>query len=82
MKKDPSYAEAVANMLVLTAVSGKNVEEITEYVCLLLCVDAVLTVRYRTLKKTDPKHAFLTDLEEKSALFDKAATKYSVKVPG
>lgn len=34
----------------------------------------------RTLKKADPKHTFLVDLEEKSALFDKAATKYSPKV--
>ncbi|KJZ79552.1 hypothetical protein HIM_01021 [Hirsutella minnesotensis 3608] len=32
------------------------------------------------LKKTDPKHQMLVDLEEKSALFDKVATKYSAKV--
>ncbi|KAI2466673.1 coatomer epsilon subunit-domain-containing protein [Annulohypoxylon bovei var. microspora] len=32
------------------------------------------------LKKASPKHLFLADLEEKSALFDKAATKYSAKV--
>lgn len=29
--------------------------------------------------KADPKHRFLVDLEEKSALFDAAASKYSVK---
>ena len=34
----------------------------------------------RNLKKADPKHPLLVDLEEKSALFDKAATKYSAKV--
>ncbi|KAJ4327322.1 hypothetical protein N0V84_002220 [Fusarium piperis] len=32
------------------------------------------------LKAADPNHRFLADLEEKSALFDKAATKYSPKV--
>ncbi|KAG5937916.1 hypothetical protein E4U53_008116 [Claviceps sorghi] len=32
------------------------------------------------LKKADPKHQLLVDLEEKSALFDQAATKYSAKV--
>jgi coatomer protein complex subunit epsilon len=32
------------------------------------------------LKKADPKHQLLVDLAEKSALFDKAATKYSPKV--
>jgi hypothetical protein len=34
----------------------------------------------RSLKKVDPEHQLLVDLEEKSALFDKAATKYSPKV--
>ncbi|RDW71530.1 hypothetical protein BP6252_08093 [Coleophoma cylindrospora] len=32
-----------------------------------------------TLSSTAPDHVFLKDLEEKSALFDKAATKYSAK---
>lgn len=35
---------------------------------------------YSALQKAEPKHPFLADLEEKSALFDKAATKYSAKV--
>lgn len=34
----------------------------------------------RKLKAADANHQFLADLEEKSALFDKAATKYSPKV--
>ncbi|GAB0138526.1 hypothetical protein EsDP_00006759 [Epichloe bromicola] len=33
-----------------------------------------------SLKKADPKHRLLTDLEEKSALFDEAAKKYRAKV--
>jgi coatomer subunit epsilon len=32
MAKDPSYAEAIANMLVLTAISGKDITELTECV--------------------------------------------------
>ncbi|KAH8699663.1 coatomer epsilon subunit-domain-containing protein [Ilyonectria robusta] len=38
------------------------------------------TEQTEILKKVNPKHQFLVDLEEKSALFDKAATKYSAKV--
>jgi coatomer protein complex subunit epsilon len=63
LKKEPEYAEAVANMLVLTVVSGQDATELTE-----------------TLKKVDPNHRFLVDLEEKNELFDKAATKYKPKV--
>jgi coatomer protein complex subunit epsilon len=35
---------------------------------------------YRKLQAADASHPLLTDLEEKSALFDKAAAKYSPKV--
>ncbi len=35
---------------------------------------------YSSLKKAAPQHAFLADLEEKSDLFDKAASKFSAKV--
>ncbi|KAF7545705.1 hypothetical protein G7Z17_g8970 [Cylindrodendrum hubeiense] len=38
------------------------------------------TEQTENLKKVNSKHQFLVDLEEKSALFDKAATKYSAKV--
>jgi len=34
LKKDASYAEAIDNLLVLTAILGKNVEELTAYVLL------------------------------------------------
>ncbi len=33
-----------------------------------------------SLQKDAPDHALLTDLEEKSSLFDQAATKYSARV--
>ncbi|KAK2024432.1 coatomer epsilon subunit [Colletotrichum zoysiae] len=63
LAKDPNHAQAIANLLVLTVISGKDPKEFTE-----------------KLKAADPQHQFLADLEEKSALFDKAATKYSAKV--
>ncbi|KAK2043263.1 coatomer epsilon subunit [Colletotrichum somersetense] len=63
LAKDPNYAQAIANLLVLTVISGKDPKEFTE-----------------KLKAADPQHQFLADVEEKSALFDKAATKYSAKV--
>ncbi|KAM0415744.1 hypothetical protein ACHAPT_013292 [Fusarium lateritium] len=63
LEKDPSSADAIANLLVLNVISGNNPSELTE-----------------KLKAADPNHQFLADLEEKSELFDKAATKYSPKV--
>ncbi|CAI4215068.1 unnamed protein product [Parascedosporium putredinis] len=62
VKSNPKYADAIANLLVLAIVSGKDPKEITE-----------------KLVQADPKHSFLTDLQEKSDLFDKAASKYSAK---
>jgi coatomer subunit epsilon len=32
MQKEPSYAEAIANLLVLTVVIGKDPQELTKYV--------------------------------------------------
>ena len=34
----------------------------------------------RSLENLSPEHALLTDIREKSELFDQAATKYSPKV--
>ncbi|KAI0016190.1 coatomer epsilon subunit-domain-containing protein [Xylariomycetidae sp. FL0641] len=62
VQKQPDYAEAIANLLVLTVVIGKDATQFTD-----------------SLKEKAPAHPFLTDLEEKSALFDKAAAKYSAK---
>ena len=30
LKKDPNYAEAIANLLVLSVITGKNVDELTK----------------------------------------------------
>ncbi|KAI1332676.1 coatomer epsilon subunit-domain-containing protein [Xylariaceae sp. FL0255] len=63
LQKQPGFADAIANLLVLTVVTGKDPAELTS-----------------SLKKTAPEHPLLVDLEEKSDLFDKAASKFSAKV--
>ncbi|KAI1122182.1 coatomer epsilon subunit-domain-containing protein [Nemania abortiva] len=63
IQKQPGYADAIANLLVLTVVTGKDATELTN-----------------SLKRIAPQHTLLTDLEEKSDLFDKAAAKFSAKV--
>ncbi|RYC65743.1 hypothetical protein CHU98_g439 [Xylaria longipes] len=62
LQKQPDYADAIANLLVLTIITGKDAVELTS-----------------SLKKSAPQHAMLADLEEKSDLFDKAASKFSAK---
>ncbi|KAI1476779.1 coatomer epsilon subunit-domain-containing protein [Daldinia eschscholtzii] len=66
VQKQPEYAEAIANLLVLSVIIGKDAASVTE-----------LT---NSLKKVAPEHLFLVDLQEKSDLFDKAAAKFSAKV--
>lgn len=81
MKKDPQNVDAIANMLVLQVISGHDDAEYIEYVASLLgSVRSCNANCDRSLKKADPKHRLLTDLEEKSALFDEAAKKYRAKV--
>ncbi|KAI1262701.1 coatomer epsilon subunit-domain-containing protein [Xylariaceae sp. FL1019] len=63
MKKEPEFADAIANLLVLTIITGKDAEELKTQ-----------------LKGVAPKHPLLVDIEEKSDLFDKAASKFSAKV--
>ncbi|KUI73054.1 putative coatomer subunit epsilon [Cytospora mali] len=56
----------------------------TEAIANSLVLQAIIgkdtTELKETLKKTAPQHEFLTDLEEKSNLFDTAAAKFSAKV--
>ncbi|KAG7288666.1 hypothetical protein NEMBOFW57_005020 [Staphylotrichum longicolle] len=64
LKKGSEYAaDAIANQLVLSVITGKGSEELLS-----------------SLQKADARHPLLTDLAEKSDLFDKAATKYKAKV--
>ncbi|KAI1434330.1 coatomer epsilon subunit-domain-containing protein [Xylaria sp. CBS 124048] len=62
LQKQPDYADAIANLLVLTVATGKDATDLTS-----------------SLKRTAPHHILLADLEEKSDLFDKAASKYTAK---
>ncbi|KAI0143109.1 coatomer epsilon subunit-domain-containing protein [Xylariaceae sp. FL1272] len=63
IQKEPEFADAIANQLVLTVVTGKDAEQLKEQ-----------------LKGVAPQHPLLVDIEEKSELFDKAASKFSAKV--
>lgn len=63
LKKEPAFADAIADLLVLSVITGKDTKELTS-----------------SLGKVDAQHPLLTDLAEKSDLFDKAATKYKAKV--
>lgn len=94
MQKEPKFAEAIANLLVLTVVTGKEPTELTAYVdsqtpyppltaSIYMRQGLLLTlvcVNYRSLKAAAPKHPLLVDLEEKGSAFDKAAAKFSPKV--
>ncbi|EGR47821.1 coatomer complex, epsilon subunit [Trichoderma reesei QM6a] len=63
LQKDPTNAEGIANLVVLNSIAGKNNTE----------------ELLESLKKANPHHQLVLDLEEKSSLFDKAAAKYSAK---
>lgn len=81
LSKDPNSAEVIANLIVLNVIAGKDAKELTAYVsCLDTYGRRTLTCCNRSLASNAPNHHFLTDLQEKSELFDKAATKYSAKV--
>ncbi|KAI1200320.1 coatomer epsilon subunit-domain-containing protein [Nemania serpens] len=62
LQKQQGHADAIANLLILTIITGKDATELTS-----------------SLRKAAPQHALLADLEEKSDLFDKAASKFSAK---
>lgn len=63
LQKTPADPDALANMLVLETIAGKE--------------DAG---GMDSLRKADPAHPLLVDLDEKSSLFDRAAAKYTAKV--
>lgn len=66
MEMEGTNVEAIANSVVLGAIVGKKPEAQTELMS--------------RLQGADSKHLLLTDLEEKTQLFDTAAQKYSAKV--
>ncbi|KAG9245172.1 coatomer epsilon subunit-domain-containing protein [Calycina marina] len=91
LTKDPENAEIIVNSIVLNVIAGKDASEYTRYVfhtdpkaatlgCVTLHGKINLLICNSSLSKIEPDHAFLTDLQEKSDMFDKAATKFSAKV--
>ncbi|QSZ33087.1 hypothetical protein DSL72_002672 [Monilinia vaccinii-corymbosi] len=87
--KDPENSEVLANNIILNTISGKDSSDLLRYACffarIILEPEIATSAMYgaaisSSLRRTSPEHAFLKDLEEKSSLFDKAATKYSAKV--
>ena len=65
LQNEPKDVEAVANAIVLRTILGKATDT---------------QQGIEELKAMDSSHALLTDLEEKSSLFDQAAGKYAAKV--
>ncbi|OBT86068.1 hypothetical protein VE02_05701 [Pseudogymnoascus sp. 03VT05] len=59
----PENADVIANMAVLSILSGKDRREYVQ-----------------SLQKLDPEHPYIKGVEEKSDLFDKAASKFAAKV--
>ncbi|KAI5462416.1 coatomer epsilon subunit-domain-containing protein [Mariannaea sp. PMI_226] len=58
----------------------QNADAIANLLVLNVISGNSATEQLESLKKVNAKHQLLVDLDEKSALFDKAATKYSPKV--
>ncbi|KAI4114845.1 MAG: hypothetical protein LQ341_007758 [Variospora aurantia] len=65
LENEPKDVQAVANAIVLATIMGKSAEQ-QSYL--------------EELKKSQANHPLLTDLKEKSDLFDQAAGKYAAKV--
>ncbi|KAI4287718.1 MAG: hypothetical protein L6R35_003021 [Caloplaca aegaea] len=65
LENEPKDVEAVANAIVLATIMGKSAEQ-QSYL--------------EELKRSQANHPLLTDLKEKSDLFDQAAGKYAAKV--
>ncbi|KAL8899788.1 MAG: hypothetical protein Q9207_006019 [Kuettlingeria erythrocarpa] len=65
LQNEPQDVEALANAIVLATIMGKGSEQ---------------QQHLNELKDSRPDHTLLTDLEEKSSLFDQAAGKYAAKV--
>ncbi|TVY47582.1 Coatomer subunit epsilon [Lachnellula occidentalis] len=72
--------EAEAALQQALAKDPKSAEVIANSAVLNIIAGKDATELISALSATAPEHNYLQDLQEKSALFDKAATKYSAKV--
>ncbi|KAI9742189.1 MAG: hypothetical protein M1818_004089 [Claussenomyces sp. TS43310] len=65
IEKEPGNADVIANMIVLSTLSGKEASQ---------------DINSSTLEQVHSNHLLLGDMAEKSEAFDKAAAKYSAKI--
>lgn len=83
--KDPEDADAIANQVVVSVLSGQDPTSLIAYVPAIPPSHLLLLrplLPRSSLKEANPEHAFLKGVEEKSSLFDQAAAKFSAKVAG
>ena len=93
MEKSSNDSTLLANMVVLAILKGEEYEKPLEYVLyqnsasivdthtiILIYPRLTSTKLFSDLKAVAPEHELLTSLEEKSELFDKAASKYAAKI--
>jgi coatomer protein complex subunit epsilon len=88
LEKYPTDAELIANTIVLNVLAGKPSADLESYVQpgrrgplpARRTDHKANRINYSLLQQTEPSHALLADIQEKSALFDTAAAKYSPKV--
>ena len=79
LEKNPNHAEALANSIVLSILAGKEPAEHLGFVSCSWTADRTDHLD-STLKSAAPNHVFLSDVEQKGELFDRAAAKYSARV--
>lgn len=82
LERYPEDADLIANSIVLNVLAAKQTADLESYVSLLnrYMRPDILTVLCSRLQQTQPSHALLADIQEKSEFFDTAAAKYAPKV--
>lgn len=82
LEKYPNETELISNSVVLNALAGKPTADLEQYVLSFLYLVVLLKANsfYRRLQQAQPSHSLLSDIQEKSELFDTAASKYAPRV--
>jgi len=82
--QNANYAHSLANSIALALPSGKaasTADSALEYVLISIhCRVMHAELKNRKLQTIAPSHPLLLDLQEKSDLFDEAASKFQVQV--
>lgn len=80
LEKYPDETELISNSVVLNALAGKPTADLEQYVSLFPLLCFWLMFYSRRLQQAQPSHSLLSDIHEKSELFDTAAAKYAPRV--